>query len=138
MSTGPSNRACSSGVTGGSPPPTLVSSMSPTAILARLSLDRPAHAEPAESPLKEYRNNRVVATPRLQKPPHPHPYPTSPEATFIPISMLVRFVLAKGINGIIEASATYRFSIPCTPPRASTTDPASDSGPILHVPDAWL
>ena len=55
-----------------------------------------------------------VATPRLQKPPHPHPYPTSPEATFIPISMLVRFVLAKGISGIIEASATYRFSIPCT------------------------
>ena len=35
-----------------------------------------------------------------------HTYPATPNPTFIPISMLVRLVLASGITGMIEASAT--------------------------------
>src|SRR5215207_2891750 len=46
-------------------------------------------------------------------------------------------VLARGTTGIIEASATYRLSTPCTFPRGSTTAFGSESGPILQVPTAW-
>jgi hypothetical protein len=44
---------------------------------------------------------------------------------------VVRFVLARGIVGMIEASATNRRSIPITEPSASTTRP------MPHVPAGW-
>jgi hypothetical protein len=45
---------------------------------------------------------------------------------------------ADGTLGITDASATQRPSTPCTAPRASTTAPASGSGPIAQVADRMV
>jgi hypothetical protein len=45
--------------------------------------------------------------------------------------MVLRFVFARGIVGMIEASATSSTSRPKTAPRASTT------APIAQVPVGW-
>jgi hypothetical protein len=45
-----------------------------------------------------------------------------------------RCVLARGIVGMTEASATNRLSKPWTHPSLSTTASGSVSGPILQVP----
>ena len=47
------------------------------------------------------------------------------------IATVVRFVLARGIVGMIEASATNNCSTPKTRPESSTTRP------IPHVPAGW-
>ena len=48
-----------------------------------------------------------------------------------------RLVLAEGIVGITEASATNSPSMPWTAPRASTTAPVDGSGPMAQVPTGW-
>jgi AcrR family transcriptional regulator len=48
-----------------------------------------------------------------------------------------RCVLALGMAGMIEASATHSPDTPYTAPRASTTAPCSGSGPMAQVPQAW-
>ena len=45
-----------------------------------------------------------------------------------------RWLKPDGGSGMIDASATNRFSIPWTRPFASTTAPSSGRGPIAHVP----
>ena len=52
-----------------------------------------------------------------------------------PMTIVVTLVLARMQSGIIEASATRSPSMPRTLPCWSTTDRASESGPILQVPD---
>jgi len=47
------------------------------------------------------------------------------------------WVLADGMSGITDASATDRPSIPWTAPAASTTEPQSGAGPMAHVPTGW-
>ncbi len=46
-------------------------------------------------------------------------------------AIVLRFVFARGIDGMTEASATDRPSQPCTRPSPSTT------APIAHVPTGW-
>ena len=53
------------------------------------------------------------------------------------IMMVGRWVLADGMSGITDASATDRRSIPWTAPAASTTEPQSGAGPMAHVPTGW-
>jgi hypothetical protein len=47
------------------------------------------------------------------------------------------FVLADGMSGITDASATVRPSIPWTVPAAFTTEPEPGAGPMAHVPTGW-
>jgi hypothetical protein len=47
------------------------------------------------------------------------------------------WVLADGMSGITDASATVRPSNPWTVPAASTTEPEPDAGPIAQVPTGW-
>ncbi len=47
------------------------------------------------------------------------------------------WVLADGMSGITDASATDRPSIPWTAPAASTTEPEPGDGPMAHVPTGW-
>ena len=52
-------------------------------------------------------------------------------AIFSATARVLRFVFARGMVGMTEASATYRFSWPSTAPLASTTEPSA------HVPTGW-
>ena len=47
------------------------------------------------------------------------------------------WVLADGMSGITDASATVRPSIPWTVPSAFTTEPEPGAGPMAHVPTGW-
>ena len=49
----------------------------------------------------------------------------------------VRCVLARGMVGRIDASATTRPSTPCTRPSASTTVSAAPGRPMRQVPAGW-
>lgn len=53
---------------------------------------------------------------------------------FSPIIKLAAFVLAEGMVGITDASATRRRSTPCTRSFASTTLFDFAAGPMLQVP----
>src|SRR5881396_3323042 len=53
------------------------------------------------------------------------------------IMIVGMWVLADGMSGITDASATDRPSIPWTAPAASTTEPHSGAGPMAHVPTGW-
>ena len=54
-----------------------------------------------------------------------------------PIAIAVRFVVARGIVGAIERSATRRPAMPWTCNVWSTTVPTSESGPMRAVPAGW-
>src|SRR5580692_3965893 len=54
-----------------------------------------------------------------------------------PMAIAVRLVGARVIRGMIEASATRRFSIPWTLRSSPTTASASSAGPMRHVPTGW-
>ena len=51
--------------------------------------------------------------------------------------MVVTFVLAAGIEGITDASATHTPSTPWTAPVESTTAPSVGCGPIAQDPTGW-
>jgi hypothetical protein len=46
-------------------------------------------------------------------------------------------VLPEVTAGMIDASATYKPSSPCTRPSESTTESGSLTGPILQFPAGW-
>ena len=58
-------------------------------------------------------------------------------AIFSPMTAVGMLVLPEVTAGIIDASATYRPSIPYTRPSASTTESGSLAGPILQLPAGW-
>ena len=64
-----------------------------------------------------------------------HRRPYSAAAIRSPITTQGMLVLARGIWGISEASATTTWRSPCTRPCSSHT--ASSSDPIRHVPTGW-
>lgn len=49
--------------------------------------------------------------------------------------LVMTWVLARTTSGMMAASATRKFSMPCTRHHCSTTAIESDAGPILQVPD---
>ena len=64
-----------------------------------------------------------------------HPaVPVSQAAMRSATMMVGRFVFAAGTVGMIYASATTKFVIPGTRPRASTTAPSAGSAPMAQVP----
>src|SRR6476646_3783596 len=65
------------------------------------------------------------------------PRVTSSVAIRSAIMTVGMWVLAGGMSGITDASATERPSIPWTAPAASTTEPVSGAGPMAHVPTGW-
>ena len=62
---------------------------------------------------------------------------SSDKAILSPMTAVGMLVLPDMTAGISEASATYRPSIPCTRPSASTTESGSLAGPILQLPTGW-
>ena len=60
--------------------------------------------------------------------------PRSSSARRSAAAMTGRFVFARGTSGKIDASATYRLSMPMTRPPASTTDRGRRRSPIRQVP----
>jgi len=72
-------------------------------------------------------------------PPRAPPVPrvTGSAAIRSAIMTVGMWVLADGMSGITDASATDRPSIPWTAPAASTTEPQPGAGPMAHVPTGW-
>ena len=54
-----------------------------------------------------------------------------------PTTTAGRLVLARGITGMIEQSATNTLSSPWTRPLASVTAAGSSAVPIAQVPTGW-
>jgi hypothetical protein len=65
------------------------------------------------------------------------PQPSNESAIRSPTITAGRFVLARGITGISEQSATTVPSSPRTRPAPSHTASGSSPAPIAHVPDGW-
>src|SRR5437763_13794973 len=63
--------------------------------------------------------------------------PTSSDAIRSAIMMVGMWVLADGMSGMMDASATVRPPVPWTLPAASTTAPAAGSEPMAQVPAGW-
>src|SRR5436190_7829736 len=68
---------------------------------------------------------------------HDAPCVTSSDAIRSAIMMVGMWVLADGMSGMIDASATTRPPVPWTRPAASTTAPAAGSEPMAQVPTGW-
>jgi len=68
----------------------------------------------------------------------PSAWPASSDRAILsPMTAVGMFVLPEVTAGIIDASATYRPSIPWTWPPESTTASRSPAGPILQLPAGW-
>src|SRR6266702_2456140 len=62
---------------------------------------------------------------------------TSSDAIRSAIMMVGMWVLADGMSGMMDASATVRPPVTWTLPAASTTAPAAGSEPMAQVPAGW-